>query len=1105
MTGNTLYGYQLLRPLGTGGMADIYYAENSLGKPAAVKILKLKYSGEKTVHDRFVSEAKTTVQLHHPNIREVYDLGEIDGRPAILMEYLEGQSLWEVLKTQGKVDEEKALDWFHQTVSGLQYGHSRGVIHRDIKPSNLFLTHDRTIKILDFGIAKVKENITMTQTGQTLGTLIYMSPEQVMDPKRVDERTDIYSLGVTFYHLLTGQTPYDITTNSGYVIQKKIVEEDLEVENLEEVWKERLGICLRKEVEGRSWVEVMDVKDRVRMKNVPERTMESFEDEETVVVKKTTPKEEVLKRKKKLPLWSRIRPKAFYISLLILIPMLVWAVWKGLSGSSTDKELLPYYDTESRLWGVKKGEDIIVKPEYHYVHPFSEGMAAVEKGGMSGAINSTGQEIIKLKYDEIIEISESAFAVALNGKWGIIDKTGREVVPLKYDLIGNFSEGLAQVQLNGKEGFVDRAGQEIISLKYDRVSNFSRGLAQAKLNGKIVFINKHGEQLSSLNVSKYSDVEIFSNGVLKVSAGDDQDKYGIIDQFGVEIVPVIFSFIEDVPEENLLIVNKDGEYGGRFANGEKYPTFRFTGGKWGIYDKKGNVIVPLKYDLVRPYSEGFFCVSLNGKFGFIDKKGKEVIPIEFDDAWSFSEGLAEVKFDGKWGFVDQKGKEIIQLKYDGVISFSEGLGKVWLNGKFGFVDNKGREVIPLKYDATGPFTKGLVPVELNRKWGFIDQMGNEVIPIKYDNDFRYNTWGESIIFFNPQSGFGNQTEYHSEGLISVRLNGMWGFVNQTGREVVPLKYDRVDPFSEGLARVELNGKSFYINRKGEYVKDVELVRRIGPNKDQNPAANNVKSSSNSNGGSKYVDLSKDSFKLQGEESNESSNETIPGPIMGLVNSMVFVEGGTFKMGCTTEQINDCYDEERPAFQVTLDSYWIGKYEVTQKQWEAIMGYNPSRFKGCDDCPVENISWEEIQDFISKLNDLTENKYRLPTEAEWEYAARGGKKSKGYKYAGSNFINGVAWYYQNSQESTHIVGRKAPNELGLYDMSGNLWELCSDWFGDYDSNFKRNPSGPLQGSSHVVRGGAWYNIDAFFCRVSIRSSLEELNINGVIGFRLVRTS
>lgn len=257
MISQSIHGYTIKKLLGTGGMADIYYAETSLGRPVAVKVLKREYSESSMVKERFIVEAKTTVKLHHPNIREVYDLGEIDGRPVIIMEYLEGKSLWEVLKKQGKVDEKTAWDWFDQTVSGLQYAHEQGVVHRDIKPANLFLTRDGTVKILDFGIAKVKENITMTETGQTLGTLIYMSPEQVLDPKRVDERTDMYSLGVTFYHLLSGKIPYGITTDSGYLIQKKIVESDLDLSNLPEIWNVKLKDIISKHPSHRHWTNTL--------------------------------------------------------------------------------------------------------------------------------------------------------------------------------------------------------------------------------------------------------------------------------------------------------------------------------------------------------------------------------------------------------------------------------------------------------------------------------------------------------------------------------------------------------------------------------------------------------------------------------------------------------------------------------------------------------------------------------------------------------------------------------------------------------------------------------------------------------------------------------
>ncbi len=223
---------------------------------------------------------------------------------------------------------------------------------------------------------------------------------------------------------------------------------------------------------------------------------------------------------------------------------------------------------------------------------------------------------------------------------------------------------------------------------------------------------------------------------------------------------------------------------------------------------------------------------------------------------------------------------------------------------------------------------------------------------------------------------------------------------------------------------------------------------------------------------------------------------------GVDIEMVPVEGGTFTMGCTNEQGDDCWDDEKPAHSVTLSGFYMGKYEVTQAQWKAVMGSNPSRFKG-DNLPVEQVSWYDCQDFIRKLNQLTGEKFRLPTEAEWEYAARGGNKSRGYKYAGGNNIDEVAWYDGNSGERTHPVGKKRPNELGLYDMSGNVWEWCSDWYDEdyYGNSPQNNPQGPASGSSRVFRGGSWDYL-AILCRSAFRYYLTPGYRNDLMGFRLV---
>ena len=243
-----------------------------------------------------------------------------------------------------------------------------------------------------------------------------------------------------------------------------------------------------------------------------------------------------------------------------------------------------------------------------------------------------------------------------------------------------------------------------------------------------------------------------------------------------------------------------------------------------------------------------------------------------------------------------------------------------------------------------------------------------------------------------------------------------------------------------------------------------------------------------------------------EQKNKQSNSRSSGynseietfTVHGVAFKMVRVAGGTFQMGATSEQGSDAYDDETPVHSVTLSDYYIGQTEVTQELWQAVMGSNPSYFKGDNRRPVESVSWDDCQEFIEKLNRLTGKNFRLPTEAEWEYAARGGSKSRGYKYSGSNNPDAVAWYDDNSGGKTHPVAQKQSNELGLYDMSGNVIEWCQDWYGDYSSNSQTNPTGASKGSFHVLRGGFWY-FNVGFVRVSIRGGNtpdDRINVRGL---------
>lgn len=225
-------------------------------------------------------------------------------------------------------------------------------------------------------------------------------------------------------------------------------------------------------------------------------------------------------------------------------------------------------------------------------------------------------------------------------------------------------------------------------------------------------------------------------------------------------------------------------------------------------------------------------------------------------------------------------------------------------------------------------------------------------------------------------------------------------------------------------------------------------------------------------------------------------------VNGVSFTMVRVASGTFTMDASSSD-SDAESDEKPAHQVTLSSYSIGETEVTQALWQAVMGSNPSRFTGDLQRPVEKVSWNDCQEFIRKLNAMTGETFRLPTEAEWEYAARGGSHSRGYKYSGSDNLGTVAWYYNNSSSTTHPVKGKQSNELGIYDMSGNVYEWCADRYDSsyYSSSPSSNPKGPSAGFNQVIRGGSWLNYTRG-CRVSYRFNYTPSITNHNLGLRLV---
>lgn len=260
----------------------------------------------------------------------------------------------------------------------------------------------------------------------------------------------------------------------------------------------------------------------------------------------------------------------------------------------------------------------------------------------------------------------------------------------------------------------------------------------------------------------------------------------------------------------------------------------------------------------------------------------------------------------------------------------------------------------------------------------------------------------------------------------------------------------------------------------------------------------------------WMEIPKYKHSNSSKKANRSSKSIKTFTVNGISFNMIYVEGGTFTMGATPEQGDDASFHEKPVHDVALSNYYIAETQVTQELWQAVMGNNPSKFRGAKR-PVENVSWNECKAFIEKLKQLTRKKFRLPTEAEWEYAARGGNKAQGYTYAGSNTIGNVAWCYNNSyvkgsshpDYGTHPVKQKKANELGLYDMTGNVWEWCYDWYNSeyYLSSPQMDPIGPSSGSERVLRGGDW-GASGRFSRIATRLYYSPTGYTPYFGFRLV---
>lgn len=363
-----------------------------------------------------------------------------------------------------------------------------------------------------------------------------------------------------------------------------------------------------------------------------------------------------------------------------------------------------------------------------------------------------------------------------------------------------------------------------------------------------------------------------------------------------------------------------------------------------------------------------------------------------------------------------------------------------------------------------------------------------IVPVKLD-DTEYD---DSLLFDLVGLDYVSYYENPSQGLREL-LRSLKKHLGKTGVDIKKIK--------EEIKALEKDGLQLYTDQRRVFDEIIAKKKQIGEVNQTCPvcgATNEINALYCPTCGWTYVPFqskkmdekrlatSKALWASRGKADltiEEVPTQMLPQPIMELIHDMVRVEGGTFTKGATPEQGEDAFEDEMPAHKVTLSTFSIGRYPITQDQWEAVMGNNPSHFKG-EKLPVESVSWFDCQEFAKKLSEMTGRHFRLPTEAEWEYAARGGKKGKRYKFSGGHILEQIGWYNENSGNTSHEVGKKSPNELGLYDMSGNIWEWVQDWKGDFTEDDQINPTGSETGIERVCRGGGW-NREIDRARVSYR--------------------
>ena len=1207
--------YKLLKKLGEGGMGAVYLADDtSVGRKVAVKVLPKKYSDEREFLTRFRREAQATGKLNHVNIVMAYNVDEEAGTHYYAMEYCDGDTLDRILKRDKVIPWDAAVGVVLQVARGLKHAHDHGIIHRDIKPANIFIckplgtpegaqvetfAEGFVAKILDLGLSKNisgDEQSFYTQTGVALGTPHYISPEQAKGEKGIDGRTDIYSLGATFYHLVTGQTPFsgttagvimakhltdeltnpqdinpDIPDGVAQVIAKMMTKEPADryanckelLDDLELVIDGKMPSSQAIDV-GKSSVAVARVAQLRKLRHERgTRQQQPVGGRRGIEQPEFVPLEPVPNR---MPLY--IGAGVAGLGLLVFVLALVF-------GGKPDTDKPEARSSKSEGSETASGQSSVVsggKTPAVGVQP-ETGNPKPETGVTDAWIKMVQAQPAEKQVEEVVKKLKE-LNPGFDGKVSkTIDKGNVAALSFSTSAVKDLSPVRALQNLKALTcccgpatgwgvlaDLTPLSGMQLTYLECGRnpVSDLSplRGSALTGLDcsgtrvsdlsplkdSKLVWLNCGWSEVSDLVPLRNVPLQTLilnSTKVRDLSPLKDTPLKDLLCDFVPERDGAILrsittlKTINDTPAAEFW-KKVDAELAAKAAAGAERPWKPIFDGKTldclvnqgdGAWRMDGGALVNVSERFVSSvtqaeFEDGEVRIRFMPNASYIEFKirwrddidGKFSVQFQDSDLKALNGGQHTLAFNCRGNVVTamlngaprrvvptggpRKGKlQICVPKGSNLRIFSIEYRELAPERlEVGQKDKDGWTCIFNGRDLTGWEVKGKPTVEdaavvvqedsevTCRTRGPDFELRGSVRPVRgpgYCGVLAFRLGGDPV----PRISFCTDGDVHFREAGDMPMA-------KSGPGQVP-----VGEWRSFVLRVVGNALTLQVGGKPALKGTVAYLQGAG-----------FKLSSWGGGGKAIAfkdlwlrELGPDGKPLGAAQPDAGALPKVLSLDLGGGGKMdfVLVPAGEFDMGS-----NDGPAEEKPIHRVKISKpFYVAKYEVTQAQYEKVVGRNPSKFKGAD-LPVEQVSWEDAQVFCKAASKLTGRTARLPTEAEWEYACRAGTTTQFSAGQGEAALGTVGWYDKNSGDATHPVGQKKANAWGLYDMHGNVPEWCEDWHVEqyYAASPAADPQGPEKRGFRVLRGGSWYN-DAARCRSACRiGGAPGSHVNS--GFRVV---